>query len=153
MDESARYNIGNVNRNVNVPTLPLVFLLPESRERFSFSDGKADASSPGRVVEFRETGRPTFVSTTGNRDLPVYGRFWIDEEAGTVHRTELHMVDTALEGHVTVTYDVDRATGIRVPVRMEERYKRQRDANEVRGVATYSRFRKFQVSTTEEVGP
>jgi hypothetical protein len=153
MDESARYNIGNVNRNVNVPTLPLAFLLPESRDRFAFSEGKADAALPGRVIDFKETGRPTFVTTTNDRDLPVYGRFWIDEQTGTVLRTELHMVDTAIEGHVTVTYELDAVTGLRVPVRMEERYKRQKDSNEVRGVATYSKFRKFQVSTTEEVVP
>jgi hypothetical protein len=153
MDESARYNIGNVNRNVNVPTLPLQFLLPESRERFAFTDGRADAAAAGRVVEFKETGRPTVVTTTGGRDLPVYGRFWIDEPTGTVLRTELHMVDTAIEGHITVTYQVDAGTGLRVPARMEERYKRQKDSNEVRGVATYTKFRKFQVSTTEEVAP
>jgi hypothetical protein len=153
MTESARYNIGNVERNVNVPTLPLQFLLPESRDRFAFSDGKADAGTPGRVIDFKETGRPTFISTTGGRDLPVYGRFWVDEQAGTVLRTELHMVDTALEGHVTVVYEVDAATGLRVPVRMEERYRRQRDSNEVRGVATYSKFRKFQVTTSEDVAP
>jgi hypothetical protein len=153
MAESARYNIGNVNRTVNLPTLPLMFLLPESRGRFVFTEGKPDAAAPGRVVEFRETASPTFVSTTGERDLPVYGRFWIDEQTGTVLRTEVHMVDTALEGHVTVTYDIDPGTGLRVPVRMEERYRRQRDTNEVRGVVTYSRFRTFQVSTSEEVVP
>jgi hypothetical protein len=153
MAESARYNIGNVDRTVNLPTLPLLFLLPESRDRFVFTDGKPDPISPGRVLQFKETGSPTFVSTTGNRDLPVYGRFWIDEENGTVLRTEVHMVDTALEGHVFVTYEIDPGTGLRVPARMEERYRRQKDSNEVRGVATYSRFRKFQVSTSEEVIP
>jgi hypothetical protein len=153
MDESARYNIGNVNRNVNVPTLPLQFLLPESRGQFVFTDGRADAAAAGRVVEFKETGHPTFVTTTGGRELPVYGRFWIDEPTGTVLRTELNMVDTAIEGHITVTYQVDPGTGLRVPARMEERYKRQKDSNEVRGVATYTKFRKFQVSTTEEVAP
>jgi hypothetical protein len=153
MEESARYNIGNVNRNVNVPTLPLQFLLPEMRGRFAFADGKPDSGAAGRVVEFKETGHPTFVTTTGERDLPVYGRFWLDEQSGTVLRTEVHMVDTALEGHITVTYEVDAVTGLRVPVRMEERYRRQKDASEVRGVATYSRFRKFQVNTSEEVVP
>ena len=34
---------------------------------------------------------------------------------------------------------------------MEERYRRGRDTVEVRGVATYSRFRRFQVSTSEEI--
>jgi hypothetical protein len=34
---------------------------------------------------------------------------------------------------------------------MEERYRNRRSTAEVRGVATYSRFRKFQVSTSEEL--
>jgi len=50
-----------------------------------------------------------------------------------------------------VTYEPDTGTGLRVPVRMEERFRRARDPMEVRGVATYSRFRRFQVSTSEEL--
>ena len=42
------------------------------------------------------------------------------------------------------------APGSWVPARMEERYRRGRDPTEVRGVATYSRFRRFQVNTSEE---
>jgi hypothetical protein len=105
------------------------------------------------VIEFKETGRPTFISTTGGRDLPVNGRFWIDEQTGTILRTELHAVDTSVEAHITVTYQKDNGTGLMVPARMEERYRRARDPMEVRGVATYSRFRRFQVSTSEEVAP
>jgi hypothetical protein len=150
MNESARYNIGNVSRNINVPTLPLPFLLAQHRQRFSFKAGKRDDES-GTVIEFKETGRPTFVSTTGGRDLPVNGRFWVDERTGTVLKTELHAVDTSVEAHIVVTYELDAAIGLRVPVRMEERYRRARDPFEVRGVATYSRFRRFQVNTSEEI--
>jgi hypothetical protein len=151
MDESARYNIGNVSRNINVPTLPLPFLLAINRKRFQFKSVKRGDDDPGTVVEFRESGRPTFISTTGGRDLPVSGRFWIDERDGIVLRTELHALDTSVEAHITVSYEPDAGTGLRVPVRMEERYRRGRDPVEVRGVATYSRFRRFQVSTSEEV--
>jgi hypothetical protein len=153
MDESARYNIGNVSRNINVPTLPLPFLLALHRQRFSFKAAKHDASGSDvvTVIEFKETGRPTFVSTTGGRDLPVNGRFWVDERTGTVLKTELHAVDTSVEAHIVVTYELDAAIGLRVPVRMEERYRRGRDPMEVRGVATYSRFRRFQVNTSEEI--
>ena len=151
MDESARYNIGNIARNINVPTLALPFLLAEHRKRFSFKIGKRDEDEPGVVIEFKETGRPTFISTTGARDLPVNGRFWIDERDGTVLKTELHAVDTSVEAHIVVTYEFDASTGLRVPVRMEERYRRGRDPSEVRGVATYSRFRRFQVNTSEEI--
>jgi hypothetical protein len=151
MDEGARYNIGNVARNINVPTLPLPFLTPLHRQRFSFKAGKREDSDPGAVIEFRETGRPTFISTTGGRDLPVSGRFFVDERDGTVLRTELHAVDTGVEAHIDVTYEPDAGTGLRVPVKMEERFRRARDPMEVRGVATYSRFRRFQVNTSEEL--
>ena len=151
MDEGARYNIGNINRNINTPTLPLAFLTARHRHRFEFKLGKRDDSRPGVEIEFRETMRPTFVSTTGGRDLPVRGRFWIDEDDGTVLRTELDAIDTAVEAHITVTYQKDDSIGLFAPARMEERYRRPRDLMEVHGVATYSRFRRFQVSTSEEL--
>jgi len=153
MDEGARYNIGNINRNINTPTLPLAFLTERHRRRFDFKLGKRDDSDPGVEIEFRETGRPTFVATTGGRDLPVSGRFWISEADGTVLRTELNALDTGVEAHITVTYQKDDGIGLFAPARMEERYRRPRDPMEVQGVATYSRFRRFQVSTSEELAP
>ena len=151
MDEGARYNIGNINRNINTPTLPLAFLTERHRRRFEFKLGKRDDSDPGVKIEFRENGRPTFVATTGGRDLPVSGRFWISEADGTVLRSELDALDTGVEAHITVTYQKDDGIGLFAPARMEERYRRPRDPMEVQGVATYSRFRRFQVSTSEEL--
>ena len=162
MNEGARYNIGNVERNINVPTLPLPFLTARHRMRFLFKPGArpgrrsatregGEENDAGAIIEFRETGRPTFISTTGGRDLPVSGRFWVDERDGTVLRTEVNAVDTSVEAHIVVTYEPDAGTGLRVPVRMEERYRRGRDPMEVRGVATYSRFRRFTVNTSEEL--
>jgi hypothetical protein len=153
MDEGARYNIGNINRNINAPTLALAFLSERHRRRFEFRLGKRGDFYPGVEIEFRETARPTFVATTGGRDLPVKGRFWISESDGTVLRTELDAVDTSVEAHITVTYEKDDGIGLFAPARMEERYRRPRDPMEVQGVATYSRFRRFQVSTTEELVP
>jgi hypothetical protein len=151
MNEGARYNIGNINRNINTPTLTLAFLTERHRGRFEFKLGKRDDAEPGVVIEFRETGRPTFVATTGGRDLPVRGRFLISEADGTVLRSELDAIDTGVEAHITVTYQKDEGIGLFVPARMEERYRRPRDPMEVYGVATYSRFRRFQVSTSEEL--
>ncbi len=151
MDEGARYNIGNINRNINMPTLPLAFLTERHRHRFEFKLGKRDEADPGVEIEFREVARPTFVATTGGRDLPVRGRFWISEADGTVLRTELDAVDTGVDAHITVTYQKDDGIGMFAPARMEERYRRPRDPMEVHGVATYSRFRRFQVSTSEEL--
>ena len=41
--DSARYNIGQVARNINVPLFPLKFLRPEHLSRFRFRlDGRKD---------------------------------------------------------------------------------------------------------------
>jgi len=151
MNEGARYNIGNVSRNINTPTLTLAFLTSRHRNRFEFKLGKQDDTDPGVEIEFRETARPTFVATTGGRDLPVRGRFWVSAADGTVLRSELDAIDTGVEAHIIVTYQKDEGIGLFVPARMEERYRRPRDPLEVYGVATYSRFRRFQVSTSEEL--
>jgi hypothetical protein len=149
MLESSRYNIGSVERTINVPTLPLAFLTPAHRGRFRFELTRRD--DDGSVVEFREVVTPTYISTTGGRDLPVSGRFWVDEETGAVRRTELDAVDTNVEAHIKVTYRFDEGLRLWVPGRMEERYRNRRSTSEVRGAANYSRFRKFQVSTSEEI--
>jgi hypothetical protein len=149
MNESARYNIGNVQRNINMPTLAMVFLTDDQRPHFSFKIGKSE--DDGVVIEYRETARPTFVRTANDRDIPVNGRIWVDEQDGTIHKTELHALDTNVEAHITVTYTPDPGLGVWVPSRMDERYRAGRDSTEVRGTATYSKFRRFQVKTSENI--
>jgi hypothetical protein len=149
MDEGSRYNIGSIERNINTPTLVLQFLTPLHRYRFKFSVAGHDED--GTIVEFKETERPTFVSTSGARDLPVEGRFWMDEATGTIRKTHLDAVDTTVEAHITVTYRRDDGLGVWVPARMDERYRRGGDSTQVTGTATYSRFRRFQVTTTENL--
>jgi len=95
----------------------------------------------------------TIANALDGRDLPVYGRLWVDPADGSIRKTELHAVDPSVEGHITVTFAPDEAAGMVVPVKMEERYRRGRDTTEVRGVATYSKFRRFQVSTSEALNP
>ena len=68
--------------------------------------------------------RPTFIATTGGRDLPVSGRFWVDESDGTVlRRPSCDAVDTGVEAQITVTSELDAGIGLLVPLRMEERYQ------------------------------
>jgi hypothetical protein len=151
MDEGARYNIGGGTRNINVPTLALMYFVADARGGIRFTDkGRTDE---GRIVEFLELQRPTLISTTGGRDLPAHGRIWIDEPTGTVTKTELRADDTGVETQITVSFERDAGLGMWVPKRMEDRFKRRGDTAEVRGVATYSRFRRFQVSTSEELAP
>jgi hypothetical protein len=76
----------------------------------------------------------------------------MDEATGTIHKTQLDAVDTAVEAHITVTYRRDEGLAIWVPARMDERYRGTGDSAQVTGTATYSRFRRFQVTTSEDVG-
>jgi hypothetical protein len=153
MDEGSRYNIGGGSRNINVPTLALMYFAPDLRGGVKFSDGKSEKPGDGRVIEFTELRRPTMITTTGNRDLPAHGRVWVDDTTGAITRTEFHAEDTGVEAEVLVTFELDPKSSMWLPKRMEDRFKRRGDSSEVRGVATYSRFRRFQVSTSEELAP
>ncbi len=150
MLESTRYNIGTIERTINLPTLPMVYLTEAHRSRFQFEVVKRDPDD-GTLVQFREVRGPTYISTRNGRDMPSTGRFWIDEASGAIRRTELDVEDSTVEAHIKVAYRLDGGLGVWVPVRMEERYRDRGSSSEVRGVATYSRFRKFQVSTSEEI--
>lgn len=150
MREGTRYNIGTIERTINMPTLPLVYLTPAMRDRFRFELVKRDAEE-GVMVEFHEVKTPTYVSNREGQDMPSSGKFWFDEATGAVRRTELDVIHPSVEAHIKVTYRLDDGLALWVPIKMEERYRDRRTTSEVRGVATYSRFRKFQVNTSEEI--
>ena len=58
IDESARYNIGTIERNVNTPTLPLLFLEPANQRRFRFKHMSDHAPAITRTPrERRQTSR------------------------------------------------------------------------------------------------
>lgn len=157
--ESARYNIGNVRRTVNTPTLALFFLDPDNRPRFEFKRA-TDVTSPLAgvkvpndtwIIAYREIRPDTLIRTTNNGDLPAQGRFWIEPQSGRVRMTELQLQDPQVRAEIDVAYGVDGALGVSVPIEMRERYDRRRDNSRIDGSATYSNFRKFQVTVDERI--
>jgi hypothetical protein len=172
MTESARFNIGRIERTMNVPTLALLFLDPayQARVRFKRStdrtpttlrnpSGGDDATMPlfraaaeVWVVEFEERDKPTIIRTPKGADVPSRGRFWIDPVTGRVSLTELIAQDATVRGVVNVTYRDEPATGLVLPVAMRERYD-GRDGLRIEGVASYSNFRRFDVRVHEEIRP
>lgn len=153
---NAKYNAGRVKRTVNLPTLPLVFLLPRHQGRFAFRLGDRRTIESTSVVEvlFTETSRPTFVDGPNGAGLPASGRFWINPSAGTVVRSELEF-DFGLEAEARVTTDYRPAPELAmwVPTEMRERYADVEQANvrtfsePLDAVARYSRFRRFTVDS------
>ncbi len=85
-------------------------------------------------------------------DLPARGRLWVEPDSGRVLMTELVAEDANVRGVVEVSYEVEPAIGLLVPVAMRDRYEHVSGATRVDGYATYSRFRRFDVTTTERIG-
>jgi hypothetical protein len=151
LDESARYNIGPVMRNVNFPTLSLAFLHPRNQRRFAWRRGgtRRFGTVEGLEVEFEEVATPTLVDQDGRGDLPAKGRFWIDPERGTVLRSETRFLLATGWGRASIAteYRAEPRLAMWVPAEMREEYSFRGTAQ---GTARYSNFRKFTV-TVEEV--
>jgi hypothetical protein len=146
LDESARFNIGQVTRNINIPTMALTYLKREYQSRSRFSDKGEDVVSGvrARVVEFQERASPRVITTPDGS--PAGGRFWIDPATGRVLRTEL-MLSGAVYLTITVTYAPQARLGdLWLPVSMRETYRRGGELTE--GRASYSNFRQFNVDVS-----
>jgi len=154
--ESAKYNLGTIERDVNVPVLAMRFLTFENQRRFKFTratDGSAaavhvapDEAGVFRVtaeiwaVDAEEVQRPTLIHTLANKDLPAHGRFWIDPDTGSVLMTELRAGNKNVRGTIDVSYQSEHVLDLLVPVEMREEYF-DRAGSHITGVATYGRFR------------
>ncbi len=58
-------------------------------------------------------------------------------------------MDSDVEAHINIAYRLDEGLACGCPP--WKACRDRRTTSEVRGVATYSRFRKFQVNTSEEL--
>jgi hypothetical protein len=150
-EATAKHNLGNVARTINIPTLAMMFLHPRVNERFEFTD-EGEETIDGRVLRraaYREAARPTLIKTTRGRDLALTGRLWIDPFTGTVVKTELNAADPAVRCAITVTFRRDEALDFWVPSQMDEYYKAALGLDEILATATYSNVRSFLKPVSE----
>jgi hypothetical protein len=164
LDESSRFNIGEIARNINTPVFALQILESANQGRFRFKRTNdrvpatlaPESSVPGAfrtgaevwTVEFEEKRSGTLIRTEKMKDLPSSGRFWIDPYTGRVLMTELVAKNRQVTATVDVSYQSEPLIGFLVPVEMRENY-RDRNGARVEGVAEYGRFRQFQVNVDE----
>jgi len=160
--ESARFNIGDVNRNVNTPLFSLRFLEAGNQARFRFkrsaSAGTAStpaASSVGpadtvfRVstevwgIAYDEVRSGTLIRTARRKDQPAHGRFWIEPATGRVLVSELVVDDRTVRATIDVSFQSEPLLEMLVPVAMRERYEVKKAGSIVEGRATYGRFRRL----------
>jgi len=165
MEESARYNIGDIERNINLPVLALAVLDRRMQYAFLFSlDSQGDkddlpkspaftAPADALVVSFRETQVRTMVASPQGKNMPASGRFWLDKATSQVFMTELGVEDLSLKAVIHVAYGAADKIDVPVPIEMHERYMNKLNGTRVEGAATYSNFREFKVAVDEDISP
>jgi len=92
-NESARFNIGPISRNFNVPTTVLFFFHPSRLSRFVFTK-KGTRTISGVMtweIGFKEVARPTLVMTRKQKDVPCEGTLWVVPSDGTIVRTRVQL--------------------------------------------------------------
>jgi hypothetical protein len=154
-DESARFNLGRIYRNLNDPMLPFQFVDQSYQPRFTFEIAGEDTINGVATwkLAFVETALPTVV-TVDRHDVFSKGEIWLTS-SGIVLRTHLAVENpvTSLSSSFVVTYGRDQKLAGWVPVRMEEAYSQHPPASsfgslvtDITCVATYSNFRRFETS-------
>jgi hypothetical protein len=154
-EESARFNLGRLYRNFNVPTLALQFLAPEFQGRFAFTVAGSEkvSGSPTVKVAFAERQPPTVITLNDKREVLSTGFLWVRESDGAVVRTRLAIKapqtedGAGIEASVDVDYRYETKLNMWVPRRMEEKYAEAATGGErVDCLSTYSNYRRFETS-------
>ena len=146
--EGARYNLLDIG-TMNNPVLTMVFLQSNYRARFRWNLAgiEKDLGPTIRAVRFEEFQVPSIIKTGANQDTLVRGLIWVDEQTGRVVRTRLQVGPFRIPPEIVTTFRHDDELGIDVPGEMKDWYPDRQ--GEIRGAATYGRFRRFQVKTEE----
>ncbi len=151
-NESSRYNIGNLPRTVNFPTLPLALLGPGRLGTLSFDREGEDNVGGIRAarVAFEELGRPTLVRTASRTgDAPSSGKLWIDPSNGRILKTEISVDSGRAQMKATVVYRPAQETGLWFPAQMDETYMKGGEV--IEGRAVYNNFRSFKVTIDTQI--
>ena len=150
----------------NVRTTNPLFMVVVLQERYqgqlNFDVGdEAPEFGPGvRVLHVEEPvflyskrkGEPQLFSLAGGR-----GRAWVDVATGSILQTEARLSSNrvAPTGIVSTTFAQNDRLGLLLPATMQTTWQDPSTRREVKGIATYSNYRRFEVktNTTLELPP
>ena len=156
--EGARFNIGDIDRNVNTPLFALRFLERANQRRFRFTrtrdaarTSEVSSAAPDDrvfrvatevwVIAYKETQVPTLIRTARRRNQPATGRFWIEPDSGRVLVSELTVDDRNVRASIDVSFQSEPLLDMLAPAALRERYESRRSKTVLEGRATYGRFR------------
>lgn len=151
--ESARHNIGALERNFNFPTFPLVYLRRSENSRTRWH---ADSDGVASTLRFDEREHSTVVRTTDGAPTRATGQFTVDAASGRVLRCDIRLDlppsrrPPGAEYRIRVEFAYDGRIDLWVPVLMIEQVGRTRgsapERADVVGQATYSNYRRYQTA-------
>lgn len=154
-DESARFNIGSIQRNFNEPTAVLFYFSPKNQDRFKFSRRPIGDDGLWEIA-FAEHSRATIIRTPEGEPVPSAGSVWVKPADGTIVRTLLKVAMIPMRnargqrgsGQVDVTYRRIEALDMWLPWTMTESFEtmRQNTWERINGRAVYSNYRQFQTA-------
>ena len=163
---NARFNIGRVTRNFNEPTLALVVLDSDHRDRFKFERKSVAKSGDATLatIDFVEKSSPTLIRDLRYRSVYSKGSFMVEAGTGRVRRAVLRVQIDALKVELTTDYAPDPRLEMWVPSVFRERYEQgqetrvsdnrrdaatfpdsRRDYEHIQCEARYSNYRRFEV--------
>jgi hypothetical protein len=144
--ESARYNIGTLQRTINVPVCVLGWMHPRLRGQFEFkAAGDEEIAGVQTLrIAFNERKRPTIVRSPEFKDIVSFGHIWVDPTDGRVLQTEQQNRTGSLSVTIRVQFQMNQDFGILVPSRMTELYEDVQRRLETE--ALYSDYRRFGVT-------
>ncbi len=148
---SEKYNLARIG-TINNPLLVLALLQEENHDRFRFTLGGTEKSlGPDvRVLQFQEFRTPSFIKIDGNADVFSNGLLYVQQATGRVVKTQLNIGKRGSGIEIQTTFQRDPSLEIDVPAQLKEWYP-DGQGGDITGEATYTRFRRFQVATQEEV--
>jgi len=160
-DESARYNLQPqgtiVDRTINVPMTALYFMRAANQPRSVFTLGNAERVDGilCTTLQFVEQTRPRLIGTKDG--AAAQGTVWIDmANGGRILKTELRVQTTTVAGQSVrarsvVTYGRIDTLDLWLPVGMNESYELTPARQTITGHATYSDYREFKITTSENI--
>jgi hypothetical protein len=153
--ESTEYNLGDVQREMNLPTFALRILRQSEIARFDFEragNAKIEGIQTWKIRFHEKSGRSLVTGAKGE-NLYSSGMLWIEPETGRVLQTEFEVENpyarTKVRGSITVTYAPSKKLPLLVPSSMVEHYDSAYNVIDCR--ADYSNFRPFEVDVKFDI--
>jgi hypothetical protein len=156
---NSRFNIGRTYRNFNEPTLSLLVLDANHRERFSFNRKRVQPAGETVLVTltYVEKESPTLIRDVKRGRVFSRGEVVVEAGTGRVRHAMLAAKTTDVTLELTTTYSPDERLAMWVPTLFREQYEhglspdsRKLDSrSEYERIvceARYTNYRRFETS-------